>query len=246
MKEASTTFITEWQPLDPMDPLQLLMALIGASALVFAVRRREMVLVAALTICLLGSVSAIRILPILVLVAIPIHAQELSRPAVLDFIRRRRAVLLGGLAVVVVMAGVGATHLGRPTPSQYPGARVLDAIPAGAHVYNSYRLGGYVELRRPDVKVSLDSRNDLYGEQYLTRVQRTLQGKGDVEAELAGADAVVISRQEGLATRLRHDPGWRRAAADRAAVVFVRTAASWAGTPRAAVGGEMVGGPKRT
>lgn len=224
VKEASTTFITEWQPLDPMDPLQLLMALIGASALVFAVRRREMVFVAALTICLLGSVSAIRILPILVLVAIPIHAQELSRPAVLDFIRRRRAVLLGGLAVVVVMAGVGATHLGRPTPSQYPGARVLDAIPAGAHVYNSYRLGGYVELRRPDVKVSLDSRNDLYGEQYLTRVQRTLQGKGDVEAELAGADAVVISRQEGLATRLRHDPGWRRAAADRAAVVFTRTA----------------------
>ena len=100
-----------------------------------------MVFVAALTICLLGSVSAIRMLPILVLVAIPLHAQELSRPAVLDFIRRRRAVLLGGLAVVVVMAGVGATHLGRPTPSQYPGARVLDAIPAGAPVYNSYQPG---------------------------------------------------------------------------------------------------------
>ena len=223
VKAASTTFITEWQHADLTDPLQLLMLLIGCSALVFAARRHELVFVAALTVCLLGSVSAIRVLPILVLVALPLHAQELSRPAVLDFVRRRRVVLLGGLAVVVVMAAVGATHLGRPTPTRYPGAAVMSAIPAGARIYNSYQLGGYVELRRPDVRVSVDSRSDLYGEDYLATVQRTLQGKGDIDAALAGADAAVISTQEGLATRLRRDPGWRLAASDDAALVFTRT-----------------------
>lgn len=223
VKDASTQFVTEWQPFDPTSPLQLAAAVIGLAALALAIRRKDVVLTGALAITFLGSLSALRILPILLLVAIPVLATELSRGAFLpDMLRRRRIVLLAGLGVVVLMAATSLSHIGRPDPRTYPSSAVIAAVPRNAHLYNSYLLGGYVALERPDVKVSIDSRNDLYGEDHLRQAQTTLRGRGDVARQLAGADSVLIPPSDGLAKRLRNDPAWSLKARDAVSVLYVR------------------------
>jgi hypothetical protein len=69
-------------------------------------------------------------------------------------------------------------------------------------VFNSYLVGGYIILERPDAAVSLDSRIDLYGAARFDEDQRILRGSGDPTAELAGADCVLVSPHDGHADRL--------------------------------------------
>jgi hypothetical protein len=99
---------------------------------------------------------------------------------------------------------------------------VVHAIPSGCRLFNSYLVGGYVLLVRPDVPVSLDSRNDLYGAQLAKQDEAVLNGQGDVDLLLAGAGCVLVPPNSGLAQRLNGNPVWTRAAGDHALVLFVR------------------------
>ena len=225
VKQASQGVITEWQHLDPANPMQLITFAAGLIALVVAARRRDVVFTAALAVAAAGAVTAIRILPVLLLLSAPMLAVYASQPPVLRYLRSRRTMLAQGsalgLAVIVVLAGLALSHAGRADPSDYPGA-VVHAIPKHCRVFNSYLIGGYVILERPDVAVSLDSRNDLYGAQRVLLAQRVLAGQGDPDHELAGAGCVLVPPTSGLAHRLAGRDGWTLKAAETGAALYVR------------------------
>jgi hypothetical protein len=225
VRSASAGAVAEWHHFDPASPMQWAILATGAGAVVVAVRHRDGVLTGALAVSCAGAVLATRLQPVLVLLAVPMLAAAASRPAVLDYIRSRRRVLYPGAAVAVLALIAAAVpslgHIGRPNPAVYP-RHILADIPSGCRLFNSYLLGGYVILRRPDVLVSLDSRNDLYGARRVLADQRVLDGKGDMPRALAGADCVLVPPLAGLARELRGDLAWHRVAAERAAVLFVR------------------------
>jgi hypothetical protein len=223
----SSGLITEWAPFDVASPLQDLTMAAGLAALIIAWRRREAVLLAALAVCMAGSLAAVRFLPFVLVLAVPLLAAFVSAPP--DRIRRyltsRRVMFQQGgalgMAALVVLAAPSLTHIGRPEPSAFPTALVAD-IPHGCRLFTTDLIGSYVILARPDVLVSLDGRNNLYGPTVLVAEERVLHGLGNLSRGLAGAGCVLVPRSYGLAPRLRNDAQWRVRAADQFAVLYVR------------------------
>jgi hypothetical protein len=223
----SSGLITEWAPIDLASPTQDLIMAAGLAALIIAWRRREAVLLAGLVVCMAGSVEAVRFQPFVLILAIPLLAAYVSVPP--DPIRRyltsRRvmfqrcgAVAMAGL---FVLAAPSVTHIGRPEPSTFPAALVAD-IPHGCRLFTTDLIGDYVILARPDVPVSLDGRNNLYGPVLLVAEERVLHGLGNVSRGLTGAGCVLVPRSYGLTARLRHDSEWQVRAADQFAILYVR------------------------
>ncbi|MCH6469365.1 hypothetical protein [Sinomonas terrae] len=225
VQQDSEGIVVEWQHINLANPSQIIMLGLGIGALVVAVRRRNLVHVGALTVGVIASVDAIRILPILTLLALPVLADFASHPALRRYIYSRRVVLGPGAAVAVVVASVMALlslgHLGRPDPSRFS-TTVISSIPTGCRVFNSYDLGGFILLERPDVTVSLDSRNDLYGPERIRKDQQIIEGQGDLDQELTGAGCVVVPPDDGLAQSLHRSPDWQETAADGTSALFVR------------------------
>lgn len=225
VKTASAGII-EWQPLNPGDPVQVVTFALGVVALVIAAARRDVVFSGALMVAAAGSLVALRILPVLLLLALPVLMSGASRSFVLQYFQSRRKMLAQGAALgMAVISGLVAFNLpavGRPNPAVYP-SDIIHTIPPGCHVFNGYVLGGLLILERPDVKVSLDSRNDLYGADRVAALAGFIEsGDGDLAVKLSGADCVLVSPDTGLATRLRTDPGWKLEGEERSATLFTR------------------------
>jgi hypothetical protein len=219
--------VAEWSHFDPASPMQWAILAAGTGAVIIAIRRSDRVLAAALAVCWAGAIVATRLQPVLVLLAVPMLAAAASRPTVVHYVRSRRLVLYPGAAVAVLALTAAALpslgHIGRPNPAVYP-RRVIADIPPGCRLFNSYLLGGLVLLERPDVRVSVDSRNDLYGAARVLADQRVLDGKGNTGRALAGAGCVLVPPVSGLARELRASPAWRLVATEPAAALFVRVA----------------------
>ena len=152
--------IVEWRPPDPSDPLQLLVLALGLLAAAVAVRSRERVVAVALTITLVGSVSAMRFLPVVLVLAVPVLV---SRPQFSRYAESRRTMFrrVGALTALgcAVLAALSLPHLGRPDPAYYS-AEVARAIPQGCRVYNDYLVGGYLILVRPTCAQVVESKFD--------------------------------------------------------------------------------------
>jgi hypothetical protein len=221
--DASRELITEWQPLDMTQPLQAIMFLVGLFALGVAARRRDVAFTAALAVTAAGSVVAMRLLPMLLLVALPVVSSFVTSPSVLRYITSRRVMLTQGavlaLTVQSVLAVIALGHLGRPDPNTYS-PKAVEAIPSGCRLFNSYDLGGFVILKRPDVPVSIDSRNDLYGVERVSEHHRALAGDSR-SPELARADCALLPAETRLAEELRSSPEWQLEAGGRS-LLFVR------------------------
>jgi hypothetical protein len=223
----SSQLITEWMPIDWASPLQDLTIAAGVGALIIAWRRREAVLTGALGLGLAGSLGAVRFLPFVVIFAMPVLAAFASNPP--DPIRRylasrqvmfRRCGALG-LVALIALGTPSLTHIGRPEPATYPVAAVAD-IPHGCRLITNDLIGGYVILTRPDVPVSLDTRNNLYGRALLIAEEQVLHGWGNLSRGLAGAGCVLVPPTYGLVRHLRHDPQWQVRAAEPTGILFVR------------------------
>lgn len=228
VRAASAGLVAEWQPFDPASPSQWLALAVGLGGLVLAARRQEWAFAGALAVLAAATIYASRFQPMLLLVALPVLGTVAPQapPPVPRSIRSRRVMfyrctVAGLVAWAAVVAAPSLAHVGRPDPAIYPVGIVRD-IPHGCHLFNSYLLGSFVILERPDVLVSLDSRNDLYGRQRILADERTLNGQGDLGRELAGAGCVLIPPSLGLAANLHHDPAWTLRASAPAAVLFVR------------------------
>jgi hypothetical protein len=225
VESASSGIVAEWQHLDPASPMQWSMLIIGLAALCLAARQRNLLFVGELGIVAVAAVLAIRFLPILVFLALPVLAASVSRSPLPSYVHRRRILRYSAaaaiLAPVVVLALPNLGHIGHPDPSIYPIKLVKD-IPSHCRLFNSYELGSFVILERPDVQVSLDSRNDLYGRQRVLAAEQVLRGQGDVVHELTGANCVLIPPAMGLAAWLRTNQAWRLIGSEPTAALFVR------------------------
>jgi hypothetical protein len=225
VKGASTGIIDEWAHVDPTNPTQMIMIVLGLVALAVSARRADAAFAGALSVAVLGSVTAIRLLPILVLLALPVLAAFASQPVVLGYLHSRRVVLgpgaVAGVAALLWLAVPSLGHIGRPDPAIYP-TRAVQDIPRSCKLFNSYVLGGFVLLERPDVQVSLDSRNDLYGAKRVAAEERLVRGRGDIAQELSAAGCVLVPPTSGLAKRLRTSPQWELKSSEPSAALFLR------------------------
>ncbi|MGT2464179.1 hypothetical protein [Sinomonas atrocyanea] len=227
VRDSSAAVVVEWQPLALADPVQLGMLALGLVAFVVSLRRREDAVTAAIAVTAASSIVAARMLPILLLLSIPVIAAALTGlPALRRYARpRRRMLSVGALLAVgglVVSAVPSLNHLGEPDPGQYSTALVR-SIPANCKVFNSYALGGFILLERPDVKVSIDSRNDLYGPRRVLDAQQVIQGTGNMQEGLVGAQCVLVPGTTPLAQNLQHSQQWRQIASDTTGILFTRT-----------------------
>lgn len=227
VRAASAGLIVEWRHVNPASPLQDLSLALGLLALVLVIRRGNAPFIAALTVAEAGAVIATRFLPFVVLTALPVLAAWASHlsPAILRYARSRRVMLVrcgtAGLAALAMVTAPSLTHIGRPDLAKYP-ISIISDIPSGCRLFNTDLIGSYVILVRPDVPVSLDTRNTLYGRRRLVAMERVLAGRGDLARGLAGAGCVLVPPRSGLARRLRTDPGWSVRASDTAAILFIR------------------------
>ena len=221
---ASTDLIVEWRRWSPTDVVQTLTLAVGLLALATALAKRRWRLASVLTVLAVGGVLAVRLQPILAVCAVPVLGLALDRTALRAWARKRRVLLGGALAALVAGYGVLAAqafpHLGRPA---YPVASIR-ALPSGCRLANSYDIGGLVILLRPDVPVSMDSRNDLYGRAEAVRFKHLVERPADGVQQLAGmgVECVLVPGGSGLARQLVDDPRWRRIVDDRRGSVFVR------------------------
>jgi hypothetical protein len=126
-----------------------------------------------------------------------------------------------GIVALIALAVPSMTHIGQPEPATYP-VGLVAWIPHGCRLFTTDLIGSYVILARPDVPVSLDTRNNLYGRALLSAEERTLHGNGNWSRGLAGAGCVLVPRSYGLAARLDRDPQWQLRAANQLATLFVR------------------------
>lgn len=220
--KAASVAVVEWQPLNPADPLQIVLFAVGVLGLFLAVRRGEVVVAASLAVAACGSVAAMRVLPIFALLSLPVLA---SHHLVIRYSASRQKMLAwGGSVFLLFAAGFAIFNLpyfGRPDPSRFPVA-AISAVPAGAKVFNEYDLGGYVILERPDARVSVDSRNDLYGADLVEQSGRVIAGQVPISEGLAGADCVLVRPESGLAHQLLTSAEWELASAESSAVLFIR------------------------
>jgi hypothetical protein len=218
---SSASLITEWGHVSLSNPGQLLMLGAGVLGIVAAARRHRWDLAIVLGTLAIGSITLIRLLPILDVVALPVLAADASLCAAGRESRNAlRAVAVGLIGVLAVEAAVDVPRIGEASlPVQS-----VSALPAGCRLFNEYLLGGIVILLRPDVPVSMDSRNDLYGRDDVLYQQQLLsntKGGADTLDQLA-VNCVLIPQNAGLAGQLSVSADWERVRSDPGATVFIR------------------------
>jgi len=101
------------------------------------------------------------------------------------------------------------------TPQAWP-VSPARALPSGCRLLNEYQDGGYLIYGRPDILVSQDGRNDLYGRTILGAERARVYDPRPVsELRLFGQDVtcVLVRHQRPLAHALASSPGWRKVAA---------------------------------
>jgi hypothetical protein len=90
-------------------------------------------------------------------------------------------------------------------------------------VYNEYSQGGPLVML--GIRPYIDGRADMYGDELTFRARAITRGdivKFREDAERYNIGWVLLEFDDGLMPRLEREPGWRKFAEDKHAVVFVR------------------------
>ena len=130
-------------------------------------------------------------------------------------------VLAGALGIAIV-----SVQRPRP-PAQFTPRAALDALLAKrpqARIFDDANFGGYLIFR--GVPVFVDPRVTVYGDAFLRRYFDALElsPQGHVRALLARyrIDAILLGPEWPMVRVLDRLPGWKRAYADKVAVVYLR------------------------
>jgi hypothetical protein len=236
----ASQIIVEWQHANPGEVRDIV--LLGLAALALAAlwrtgrwRRLDHVLPVIVLTAL--TADAIRNGPYLLLAIAPelaLGASTLTLPRVRAWFRVRRTPLLHGAIlglIILAFAALGSLKNPRgPQPATFP-VRATKAIPAGCRLLNEYDQGGYIiQQRWPQVLVSQDGRNDLYGESRLVDQLHVL--RGDAKAiqwlDQQQVDCVLARPSRPIIKQLVA-ADWRRLASDQSGILMVRTNTQRAG-----------------
>lgn len=224
VRSASVGLIAEWEHIGVGDSNQILgLIAIGLAVLCgyFAWRGRRYDTVAYLLIFAVATASAVRFTPMLFLLAIPEFALLLGR------VRMRETFLLRMVAAgCVVLAVFAAARLGKfgDLDDEVGSPRLVAAVPHGCRVVNDYTIGGALMLARPDVRVSVDGRNDMYGRKLLLSVEGMLSNEpGTVQRLDANhVNCVLTESSDELAGVLEALPTWRVSGTDDHRTLLLR------------------------
>ncbi len=236
--QAMQNYIVEWASpnfhrIEYLPLLILLLVTVGLLAWSNAgLRAREMLL---LLVGAFAALSAIRMIPLLVMIAVPIISKSLQ-PNSASRLRvqrtRRFSISFLNAGILLFMAAFVAIHLTHVFRRQhqseaehFPAAPIvlLETQPASGPIFNQYDWGGYLIWRLyPQTKVFIDGRADLYGEPLLQQFAETYQLKRNWKGVLAewGIATIIVPPDSALATGLRTSPDWTVSYEDSRAVVF--------------------------
>jgi hypothetical protein len=118
--------------------------------------------------------------------------------------------------------GASGLDLRRLRPGAFPSISAT-ALPSGCRLLNEYDQGGYLILMRPDIPVSQDGRNDLYGAAFVDAQSRLLAGTGGTaDLDRLRITCVLIAPGRGLVPALAASAAWTRVAADRSAEAWIK------------------------
>jgi hypothetical protein len=181
--------------------------------------------------------QAVRNQPLAMLALLPLTAQMMSAAGA--WLGRREVALrlhpgraLGAMTIGALLGGVIQTgslpiHANPLGSSKFPDTAA--ALPGGCRLLNEYNDGGYLIFVRPDVPVSQDGRNDLYGPERLEWQEDLLNERDPARAAEAlrrlEVTCVLLRSDRRLAQALGEVPGdeWRLEARDERDQVWVRT-----------------------
>jgi hypothetical protein len=215
---------------DGRDQVLAVFALAVAYGLWRTRRFRRFEVVLPIGVLAIATYDAIRNAPLFLVVGVAELALGLSAaplPRLRALAGRRRSELVSAAVVVgAVLALAALPVLGRAgdVDTMVP-VRAIEAIPAGCRLFNDYNLGGHViERRWPDVAVSADGRNDMYGVERLRPQFDLLRGEVPAEAALdeMAAECVLVEPDREVTEALRASAAWREVVADPNGVLFVR------------------------
>ena len=224
VRRASVGLIREWTPagFHGAGPILGVVAIaVGAAAGWLAFRARRFDTVAILAVFAVATASAIRFTPMLLLYVIPefaVLAGKLrARPVFLS------RMVVAGCAVLVVFGISGARSFAR-LDAKLTSPTLVAALPQGCRLVNDYTVGGAVILARPDVKVSVDGRNDMYGRTLLLSVEGMLSNDPGTTARIdnAGVNCVLTQSSDKLVKALLQGGKWRVAGTDPFRTLLLR------------------------
>jgi len=226
VRSASAGLMQEWLAPGFGTPIQILgvvMSAVGALATWLAWRARRRDYAAILALLTIGSLTAIRFDPLVAAFAITELALAAARLKVRPHMARR--TLAAGAVAVTALAMIGLHSFGR-LGNWVSSPTLVSALPANCRVVNDMLVGGAIELRRPDVKVSLDSRNDMYGRDLVIQAAQMLQDAPGTQDRMAtaGVNCVLALDSDKLVADLRSNPGWKVAGADGVRTLLLRVA----------------------
>lgn len=137
--------------------------------------------------------------------------------------------LTGATAILALLLaanmGFNSHELDRSISRNYPvdAANFVRKIHPAGSLYNDFDWGGFLIWYLPDYAVSVDGRNDLYGDAFVAGYIQFSQGDHtDGDPELDDSGVVMLWKELSLAKLLKFDPRFQLVYEDRIADVFVR------------------------
>jgi hypothetical protein len=242
---AMQKYIAEWASpnFHRAEYLPCLLIVLGTFAALswprFNLRPRDLLL---LLVSLFAALRSIRLVPLFVLIAVPLLSRQLCgwsmQPSTTQLLRGNprgviRSVLNGAIALSMALFAIFHTaHVIRGQPAieaqTLPEGAIafLQSHPPIRPVFNHYDWGGYLIWRLyPSVRVFIDGRADLYGEEFFHEFADTYQFKDDWRRTLDrwSIGTVLVPAGSPLATGLRQIPVWTVSYEDSQAVIFTRS-----------------------
>lgn len=223
VRSASTGLVTEWAPAGFGSVAQALalLAVVGGAGLAWRVGRQgrggAAACIAMLALC---TASAVRFLPMLAVFAAPEIAVFVGGLRVRTRFLRFAVGLM--LALLCLLAVLNLRDLRSLSPMVSP--RLIERLPSGCRLLNDDLAGDAVVLLRPDVPVSLDGRNDMYGRQIIVGIENMFENRPGT-AELLNKDRVTCvlgPSSMPLLRTLRRQPQWTVVGSDRIRTLVVR------------------------
>ena len=159
-----------------------------------------------------------------------IDAAEPRRTSSAD--ERKGAAIVYAMIVGAVVISSASTYTAsaneRVQARDFPVAAVKELAKLNAagdvRVFNQYDWGGYLAFAEPTLKVFVDGRPDMYGDNFVDRYMSTWWLKPGWQERLRedGVNTVIANPNSKLVIELAKDRGWKRVYSDAIAVILQR------------------------
>ena len=227
--------VTEWQPLDLLDPRAAALFAVAAFFFLMALARQADLRLEELAMLALGFGLAVRhnrMMFVFGILAAPIVCRLLANawdrydPA--RDLRLANAVMMGAAVWIIVAAFPGTEKIEQQVAKTSPVEAVDYIRQAGltGRMLNDYEFGGYLIWAMPDQKVFIDGRCDLFDwTGVLTEYGRwaTLVEDPKLLLDKYHIDYCLLRKTAPQTRVLRYLPGWSKLYEDDLAAIFVRS-----------------------